>query len=1452
MKQNYKTLMTMLLMLLAIGSANAQITLSATAGTTSGSFSTLKAAFDAINSGTHQGAIDIRVHANTTETASASLDSSGNATGSSYTSILIRPADTATVVKNINCSVGGIAIVNLNGADNVTFDGRPLSTGTTSLLRINSTATIASSFNIRLINGAQGNSITYMLSQCNLNPSVTTIIHLLFNSGTSTTASSNNTVQYNTFTGGSQGVQFTGTVAFTSNNTLYKNIIEDFRSIGILLSNGITSVTIDSNIIRHNSTFSSIETSTAAVYGVDMNFLISNSTINFTRNTILDLSLSAATSSTGLYGVRVFPQTAGVVNANVNIFNNIISLTRTNSLVTGSQIFQGIRFSGSAPANCRVINNTIRIGGTATAASAGIVNSIGIFKANSSATTNYICRNNIITNERAITSGFCAASWVSSVAGATLDIDNNVYYTPTGNYTALWFNGTNSSIYTTTAAYKTGALVAPNEQNSVFNIVTYTSASNLSLAGASINNYEVLGTPRNALVTSDITGTSRLNPTYRGAIESTPFTNRIDASVKEVYSLGKLPIPYANPHVIRANIQNTGIDTIFGQKVYVNVAGANSFTDSVVIDTIAPKANKYAVFTSYSYVNVGSGTVTVTVPNDSTNTNNSKTFNQNITTGTYAYADPTLVSAGGVGFNGVGGDFIAKFPYSGSNNINQVGVNFNTGGQPYQIVIYSMVNDTPGTLLWNSSTLTSTAGVNTINVNPVVPVSGSFFVGVRQTGTTNVAFGYQAEDPIRNGVFYYKSTNVTSWADFASTNSAFRFMVEPRLQIADDIGAQSVSLPCNMVVQNSPAIFPSVKIFNYGLNGYSSVTVKSSITGPVSYSNTTFFPSISLSSNTSADLVLNSSFNPTTVGTYTMKVWTELSGDLEPNNDTITYIFNVVDNNTATNAGNHLVLNGTNQSITVPYNGSLDITGSMLTLESWVYTGGTGTKYLFSREQSAGVSQFELYMNPAGALTFKLRTQNGVDSVLSTKTLSVLSYAHVAATYDGTQMTLYMNGDTAGVKSLSGTLMSTSSPLYIGQSTAGGASFWNGNLDDVKIWDTVRTDDQIRKALHTRRTNFSNAYLKGYWRMDESSGNYVADAAGNCNNGIINGAATFATSNVTLGTPLVDMQTVSTSGATAFTATAVTVNSFNQSGDNQFYVHKFAAAPKGTSPVTSPGGVINVSNNTWFIYRYGTGSMDSSIVDFSVGSGIPAVPVPADIKLFSRGVGDDGNWTKLRDSATSMSFATQTISMMMSPVEFNKQLAIGANSNALPVKLVFFGGKRNNAHVDLSWITASETNNAGFTIERSIDGKAFTKVAFIEGKGNSSKTNTYSLMDKDAFATTRVNTLYYRLVQSDFSGKTTTSNTVSVKTDNEQSAIATLYPNPFSNELHFTVDSKVQAMAGIVVTDIAGKTIVELNQPLTMGLNTIETNQLAQLPKGIYLIQLSVNGQVTTHKLVKQ
>jgi hypothetical protein len=116
------------------------IEIQATAGTIAPTaYPTLSAAFAAINAGTHQGAIDVLVCANTTEVAAAVLNSNA-ATPASYASVNVFPAADGVSISGAGAG-GGRGLIELNGADNVTIDGdNPNTAGINRNLTINNTS----------------------------------------------------------------------------------------------------------------------------------------------------------------------------------------------------------------------------------------------------------------------------------------------------------------------------------------------------------------------------------------------------------------------------------------------------------------------------------------------------------------------------------------------------------------------------------------------------------------------------------------------------------------------------------------------------------------------------------------------------------------------------------------------------------------------------------------------------------------------------------------------------------------------------------------------------------------------------------------------------------------------------------------------------------------------------------------------------------------------------------------------------------------------------------------------------------------------------------------------------------------------------------------------------------------------------------------------------------------
>ena len=68
---------------------------------------------------------------------------------------------------------------------------------------------------------------------------------------------------------------------------------------------------------------------------------------------------------------------------------------------------------------------------------------------------------------------------------------------------------------------------------------------------------------------------------------------------------------------------------------------------------------------------------------------------------------------------------------------------------------------------------------------------------------------------------------------------------------------------------------------------------------------------------------------------------------------------------------------------------------------------------------------------------------------------------------------------------------------------------------------------------------------------------------------------------------------------------------------------------------------------------------------------------------------------------------------------------------ALPVELTTFSASKIGSTVKLTWNTATEINNFGFEVERSVINDNWTKIGFVNGNGNSSSPKSYTFEEKN-------------------------------------------------------------------------------------------------------------------------
>ncbi len=184
---------------------------------------------------------------------------------------------------------------------------------------------------------------------------------------------------------------------------------------------------------------------------------------------------------------------------------------------------------------------------------------------------------------------------------------------------------------------------------------------------------------------------------------------------------------------------------------------------------------------------------------------------------------------------------------------------------------------------------------------------------------------------------------------------------------------------------------------------------------------------------------------------------------------------------------------------------------------------------------------------------------------------------------------------------------------------------------------------------------------------------------------------------------------------------------------------------------------------------------------------------------------------------------------------------------AIPVELVSFTATSIDDGILLNWITATETNNAGFTIERGVDSENFSEIGFVGGKGTTTEPTVYSYLDNSA----KQGTYYYRLKQTDYDGTFKYLNVVSVDVAMPKKfALEQNYPNPFNPNTIISWQSPVGSHQTLKVYDILGNEVATLvDEYREAGRYNVEFDA-SNLSSGVYLYKLQVGDFVQVRKLI--
>lgn len=393
-----------------------QVNVSATAGTATGTYTTLKGAFDAINAGTHQGAIAISITASTTETATASLNASGGAT--SYTSVAIKPA--VGVTATISGDVASAPLVRIQGS-NITLDGSNAASGTTRDLTLTNTSVTAPQVLTFIAASAAAANTNIMVKNLNIINGMNNSSALVMYDGAATPTGgffNNVTIQNNAVKKAYMGIYlFAATAAGNGNNTLVTgNDINasgaDANRLGGVYVQGADGVTVS------NNTLGNFETTNAEI---KRGIWFATATVNSSiiSNTITNLGYTG-TAAGGASGITVTSGNTGAsAAANIIVRGNTIS--NFNSSGTGT-LFAGIYAGGTLTNGMTITNNKIT----------GIKNTNvsgygaqGIYLATTNLTSNTLVANNIVSG---------VAGYGYATTGGVNDNGNGIVIAAGGGY----------------------------------------------------------------------------------------------------------------------------------------------------------------------------------------------------------------------------------------------------------------------------------------------------------------------------------------------------------------------------------------------------------------------------------------------------------------------------------------------------------------------------------------------------------------------------------------------------------------------------------------------------------------------------------------------------------------------------------------------------------------------------------------------------------------------------------------------------------------------------------------------------------------------------------------------------------------------------------------------------------------------------------------------------------
>lgn len=579
----------------------------------------------------------------------------------------------------------------------------------------------------------------------------------------------------------------------------------------------------------------------------------------------------------------------------------------------------------------------------------------------------------------------------------------------------------------------------------------------------------------------------------------------------------------------------------------------------------------------------------------------------------------------------------------------------------------------------------------------------------------------------------------------------------------------------------------------------------------------------------------------TTVNNAPISSWNDQSG----NSINVTQTVAIQQPSFATNVMNGMPailfdnVSNTNDKLYAPDNSKLDNTpGLSIFTVSRLNVADQSARTIVSKRNNVGVEESYMLFYYDGGYKVQLDIEHSTNNRFS----STSSYTNntnyiIDAIYDGSlpaanRSKIYFGEslDKTSTES-SANILNNNSPLNIGATHDTDPRPFGGYIAEVIIY-TVTVNDAQRIIV--------NNYLSSKYNIALSANDkYSGDAAGQDYDRNVAGVGSEASgSNPTFS-------------ASATLGLGINTLSGLNTGD---YVLAGHATATNSLNITDISGISGTNparwQRVWYVDVTNASAVIQADIEFDMVAGGMSGTTPAtasNYKLLYR-TGTSGAWT---EKATASSISGNRV--IFASYNFNNNAddgyyTIGTTNytiSPLPIELIDFDAIMSDKVVDISWSTATETNNDYYTIERSKDGIHFETLSIVDAAGNSLSLLNYKDIDTNPYQ----GISYYRIKQTDFNGSFSFSKIVAVNFFLSEDGMS-IFPNPTDGDIYFNIKDLEGKETLVVIRDMTGKECFSKVILVQENNQIIATDSEHKLASGTYIISASSNNKLYSKKII--